>query len=454
MPQYSMTAKTLLILTTFSIGSMGTASVAEGPRAPSDAGADAPALAELGGFQVGTTTQDLNLGPRPQFIVAGPDTGKSETPDRIVPVRYWYPAAVTGTTQTVNYPQNRFLQNGKVFQYTAPGIAFADAAPLADQKFPLFVLSHGLGGENVAMTYLAENIASKGYVVASLGHNDIPAVEGASLPLAFGNLLINRSLDQQGVINALVSDSGDADHRIRTVVDRDKVGLLGYSMGGYGALTTAGAELSPESNSFFGIPQHLRDIFVAKESAVQNDIDALILVAPWGGSKALRTWNEEAIGSVTAPTLVIAGDHDDVVDYEGGIKWLFETLGSAERHMLVYNNARHNIAYNPVSHALSESDNVGYDTLDTLTDPVWRGERLNGINQHFITAFLGLHLKGDTSMGAYLDVPTVKASAGKWPLPAGVQTVNTAATEEQPDHWMGFYRRRAVGLELHHGKAK
>lgn len=445
-----MTAIPLLLLSVMSIGHAITSPVLAQRSPPSIADADAPELARIGTFSVGTKTQSIDLGPRPQLVVAGTNVGQIETIDRTVSLRFWYPTVDAESAEPISYTQNRFLQNGKTFRLSVPGLAIADAPPLPGRKFPLFVLSHGLAGENVAMTYLAENIASKGYVVVAIGHDDIPNVEGLVLPVAFGNLLANRSLDQQAVIAMLTSDNLDAASEMQVAIDSDKVGLLGYSMGGYGALTTAGATLNPESNSFFRMPPALREIFVDQASTESGKIDALILLAPWGGAPGPRAWTADAISEVKAPTLIIAGDHDDVVDYEGGIKWLFGSLGSRERRLLVYNFARHNIAYDPVTHALAaDPDTADYDTLETLTDPVWRTERLNGINQHFITAFLGWHLKGELSMKEYLDVPTLRAGDGTWPLPDGIQMTSAAATEEQPNYWRGFYRRRAVGIELH-----
>jgi len=64
---------------------------------------------------------------------------------------------------------------------------------------------------------------------------------------------------------------------------------------------------------------------------------------------------------------------------------------------------------------------------------VWRKDRIGAINQHFITAFLDLYLKGDETRRNYLHVPVEKSNDGIWP-----DTV-----------WKGFQRRWALGLEMH-----
>jgi hypothetical protein len=87
--------------------------------------------------------------------------------------------------------------------------------------------------------------------------------------------------------------------------------------------------------------------------------------------------------------------------------------------------------------------------LEWFEDPVWRKERVNAIEAHFITAFLGRFVKGDEALASYLNVPVVESSTGVWP-----------ATEPPPAYdayspgtggvtvWKGFQRRQAAALEF------
>ena len=60
-----------------------------------------------------------------------------------------------------------------------------DAAPSGDGPFPLVIVSHGYPGNRFLMAHLAENIASKGFVVASIDHVDSTYRDQA----AFGSTL-------------------------------------------------------------------------------------------------------------------------------------------------------------------------------------------------------------------------------------------------------------------------
>lgn len=79
---------------------------------------------------------------------------------------------------------------------------------------------------------------------------------------------------------------------------------------------------------------------------------------------------------------------------------------------------------------------------------IWRADRVNAINLHFITAFLGVNLKGDASLKAYLDVPIENAREGTWNAPAGTPWGAYSPGGDGVTLWKGFQRRHAQGLTL------
>ena len=117
--------------------------------------------------------------------------------------------------------------------------------------------------------------------------------------------------------------------------------------------------------------------------------------------------------------------------------------------MLVYREARHNIVGNDFDLA----DDAPFMAAEFLKEPVWRSDRLNTINQHFVTAFLDLTLKGDEAKRAYLDLPTVNSDQGEWPTSFAEQLNGTVAGPAQDKYWRGFQRRWATGLEMYRAEA-
>jgi dienelactone hydrolase len=296
------------------------------------------------------------------------------------------------------------------------------------------------------MSYLGENLASKGYVVVAIEHGDPSNNDPVALGLSFGNVLLQRASDQQGVLQSLLARSDG----IGRMIDRKHVGLIGYSMGGYGALATAGAAYDPASAAFRQLPAGVRASFLAGSSraAIGDRIQALVTIAPWGGQPSTRVWSAASLARIKAPTLIIDGEDDDVVDYRAGVRWINNALTGSDRWMLTYEAARHNVGNNAAPTGLPD-----FGAVESQAEPVWRGDRLNAINVHFITAFMDLTLKADESRRVYLDVPTPRAVDGRWPEPVGPSGSGAVAGDPQRTHWRGFQRRWAIGLRLTHTPA-
>lgn len=364
---------------------------------PSRPQIDAPELARLGSWPVGTSLRQVVMQGRLRFTATG-----AVTSDRAVSVRLWYPA-LPGAAAPIVYTHSLRRPGATALDLRTPGVAIADAAPVSRQRFPLVLLSHGYGGWGDSLSYLGENLASKGYVAATIDHEDPPFADAAGFALSFGSTMLDRAQDQRGVLARLLSaKDGPA-----ALIDREKVALIGYSMGGFGALATAGATYDASGAPIAKLPAAARAALAREDAAAAKAIDALVLIAPWGGRPADRSWTAAALGKITAPTLMIAGDADDIVGFADGARWIFDGLARVDRRLLVYRDARHNIGGNPAPPEARDD----FTTNEYFAEPVWRTERLNAINQHFVAAFLDLTLKGDRTKAAYLDTPP---SGGAW----------------------------------------
>jgi predicted dienelactone hydrolase len=412
----------------------GALMLAHAPAAAAPRDLEAPVLGRAGDSAVGTAAMELDLGPRIGL------TGSTQP--RTIGVRLWYPAQAGSGPAAIYRHIARFAEGGEL-AIAEQGVARENAVP-AGEAVPLVLLSHGYRGWSAHLSRLGEHLAWRGYVVAALDHRDAPFDSPAAFALSFGQVLIDRARDQREALARLLAMRSDKASPLSRV-DATRVGLIGYSMGGYGALATAGADYDPASKVYAPMPDAGRAT-LASDTATAAKVKALVLFAPWGAAPDNRVWQGSALAKVRAPTLMIAGDQDDIVDYRGGIRWLFDSLSGADRRLLVYREARHNVAGNPVE----LKPDAPFAAVDAFHEPVWRMERINAINQHFVTAFLDLHLKGDSAKAAYLNVATPIAGDGAWPGAFGQQWGGKTASEDQPGYWRGFQRRWALGLELHH----
>ena len=140
--------------------------------------------------------------------------------DREIIVEVWYPAQ-DGTPAGTEY--QTFLRDGQT-PVVLSGRAARDVAPADDGTFPLVILSHGYPGNRMLMSHLGENLASKGYVVASIDHPDSTYSDLG----AFGATLYHRPLDQAFILDAMAG----GDHPLAPITDGATAALVGYSHGG------------------------------------------------------------------------------------------------------------------------------------------------------------------------------------------------------------------------------
>jgi len=112
---------------------------------------------------------------------------------------------------------------------------------------PIIVFSHGLGSVRTDMRYLAEHLASHGYVVAALEHpgsneTHIKRVLTLQAPLLAGEEFLNRPKDISFVLDQLKT-LNQTEGSLQGKLASDRVMVVGYSLGGATALSIAGAEL-------------------------------------------------------------------------------------------------------------------------------------------------------------------------------------------------------------------
>lgn len=129
----------------------------------------------------------------------------SATGTQPFPIALWYPAAANGTA----------------------------TAPLAG-RFPMVLISHGSGGSERGHRSWAEQLARGGYVVAAPRHwgdsYDQPDGRGTDVQL------IGRPLQAARTLDTVL-----ANQFIGRTIDAKRIGMLGFSAGGYTTLVMAGA---------------------------------------------------------------------------------------------------------------------------------------------------------------------------------------------------------------------
>jgi predicted dienelactone hydrolase len=150
----------------------------------------------------------------------------------------WYPVdtSVAQTPHEIGAP-------GQPLFY---GHTAADDAPLATARtrYPLLVLSHGTGGSADSLDWLASALAAQGYIVAGTDHPG----NSAGAPMTRDGFMLwwERATDASEVLDGVLADPLLGPH-----VDRERIGAVGFSLGGYTVLELAGARTNLQAFEHF-----------------------------------------------------------------------------------------------------------------------------------------------------------------------------------------------------------
>lgn len=415
---------------------------------------DAPELAYRGKYGVGVRT--INTINPDQIDIRKFDKASNPKPiyNRPLKMEVWYPAIIPeGKKEVTTY----YDTTGMYPDPTRPNVPFErtgralrEASPdISGGKFPLVVLSHGAGGSRLLLSYLGENLASKGYVVVSIEHTGSTKLDNNSV-----ETLLNRPLDDRFAIDTMERMGNTSSSFLSGIVNVDRTAVVGYSMGGYGVLNLTGVGLNP---SFVKIPGSFGDdrkrTYPNYAKTLDPRIKSVVAISPWAGSSEEVFDNQSLLG-LTLPTLFITGTADQTAPFNN-VKRMFEGTRNADRYMLVYQNGDHEVGSSikpwitytnvytnsPVRPESPEEQKIAWQTWRDYMfyyEPVWDNAHTNNINEHFVTAFLDLYLKNDTTKQAFLDVPK----------PIG----NEQALNEwgaTGSGWKGFKNYGLSGIELH-----
>lgn len=228
------------------------------------------------------------------------------------PVALWYPSAapsapifVTGSLSLCRLP-------AIVCRQIAFEMPVAQNASVATGAFGLIVISHGAGGMGVLHRDLAMALASQGYVVVAPTH---PPGKGDDITGVA--VWVGRPRQVSRVIDAVLEDKALGPH-----IDRERIGVVGHSNGGYTALAVAGAQPSADADAAHcrEHPDDARFCGVGRAAArkVAHEVGPLpglrdprvrsiVLMAP----NVVR-FTDDALEKVSVPVLVYAAEKDDL----------------------------------------------------------------------------------------------------------------------------------------------
>lgn len=276
----------------------------------------------------------------------------------------------------------------------APGAAAASGAR------PLVVISHGHGGSDLGHHDLASYLARHGFIVATFEQpgDNFHDQSGS----AKSTVLVGRAIEVRAVLDTLLSDP-----HWKTLIDPARIGVAGFSAGGYTSLLVVGAK--PRFDLFIGYcdrhPDDLETCGPAKkltrEAAAAYLADIQHDLGRWGDTADRRVkaafamaplslvFDRAGAGAIDRPVDLWYGQNDHVLLPSENALHL-KPLVSTLTHVHRVAKADHWVFLAPCSAALAK------DAGEICQDPpgVDRAkvhERVNADALAFFRKALGVH---------------------------------------------------------------
>ncbi|HEY8929782.1 MAG TPA: hypothetical protein VIM55_11355 [Mucilaginibacter sp.] len=253
-------------------------------------------------FTPGQIVQAQNIGQKTFFY-------KDEKRNRPVITEVWYPTADTLTAADKAF--SPFIRIQSVHNGGFP-----------TSKMPLVFISHGAGGNRLTLEWLADKLVQNGFIVAAADHYgntfDHSTVEGFLEPW-------ERPQDISFALTALLKEPG-----LGNVIDTQRLGMAGFSIGGYTTLALAGAQINVYAlKDYYKSAKGRREINIPEFPGLLNYIDkpeieqsfknapplkdprfkAFFAISPASGQGFT---SKEQTKTITAPVYIVVGQADSI----------------------------------------------------------------------------------------------------------------------------------------------
>lgn len=366
-----------------------------------------------------TSVETGRGGERPSsFAENGPHVvGVRSLDESAIPLTAWYPSVDRdwGAAPLVYaYGVSMFGSESSLALGTYEGRAKPGAPPdLATGPYPLVVLSPGFAITSSSYAWLAEHLASHGFVVLSPNHRE-------SLdPRGLWRSTIERPRDILTVL-AYVEGETRPGGELEGLIDNREVAVIGHSYGGYTALAAAGARLDtsalkaacgaaserndPVTFQCDALLPHLGDMAALADlrsvpadlwpARADERIDAIVAMA---GDAIM--FGRAGLAEITVPLMAIGGTADIDSPFVWGTELAYEHVSSSRKVEIALEGAAHFVFAGGCDHVRRIMTLV---STGFCSDPSWDRHRAQRIVRHEVTAFLMAELRRSPEAAAVL----------------------------------------------------
>ena len=199
------------------------------------------------------------------------------------------------------------------------------------KNYPLIILSHGYGGSRKHITWLAEYLSTKGYIVAAVDHY------GNTSYFDVPDIALQRWLRPQDITAFL--DNFLKDKMWVKKIDHNRIGFAGFSLGGLTGIWISGGVAdkfevpNAKTSSLYEMAvattqEHIDNIDYknARKSYKDNRIKASFLISPAQG----KAFSAEGLKSIDIPVKIVTGNADKIITVDENAKHYAAGIPRAE----------------------------------------------------------------------------------------------------------------------------
>ncbi|MBR8833729.1 MAG: alpha/beta hydrolase [Stigonema ocellatum SAG 48.90 = DSM 106950] len=226
--------------------------------------------------------------------------------------------------------------------------------PQAPNLRPVVVISHGLGSDRTSFAYLAEHLASYGFVVAVPEHPGSNAQQlqallaGRAQEVTRPREFVDRPLDVKYLLDELtrLSQSNPA---FQGHLNLQHIGVVGQSFGGYTALALAGAPINfqelkkncPHSDDSLNVSLLLQCLAINLPPSIYNLSDARVKAAIAIDPVDSTIMGQASLSQIKIPVMIVAGSADTVAPALPEQIQPFTWLTTQNKYLALINGATH-----------------------------------------------------------------------------------------------------------------
>jgi len=327
-------------------------------------------------------------------------------------------------------------QTLKIFDLARNRLLLTDVyLPNVSTPASVIVISHGVGSDSGNFEYLANYLASYGFVVVVPNHPGSDAkqlrslLDGRASEAAKPQEFVDRPLDVKHVLDELEMRN-KSDSRYKGRLNLQQVGVIGQSFGGYTALALAGAKINFQQLGKNCTQQALKDtwnlslLLQCRALQLPNNqynlrderVKAAIALNPITSS----IFGEAGLKEIQTPVMIVGSSDDTIAPalYEQILP--FSWIANTQKYLVMLEGGTH---FSTIGESKNTTEQIGLPSAIVGDNPAQARRYISILSLPFFETYVARTSK----YIPYLNAAYVKTISSK---PVGLSLIQSLTTTE------------------------